>query len=58
MPPNVLIGAAGTNGLIRGHLPDLVFGGGARAWLEEATPVTHLECHEHALWDNLRTWRR
>ena len=30
MPPNVLIGAAGTNGLIRGHLPDLVFGGGAR----------------------------
>ena len=30
MPPKVVIGAEGINGLIRGHLPDWVSGGGAR----------------------------
>ena len=57
IPTKVIIGAAGTNGLIRGHLSDWVFGGGVRgvaaAWLQEANPVTHPKCHEHVLWDNL-----
>ena len=52
MSPKVVIGAMGINGLIRGHLPDWVSRGGPRG-MASGSQFTHLECHEHALWDYL-----
>ena len=52
MPPKVVIGAAGINGLIRGGISLIVYlGEEPGAWLLEANPITHPECHEHALWN-------
>ena len=38
MPPKMVIGAAGINGLIRGHLPDCVSGGGDRGVASGSQP--------------------
>ena len=52
LAPRVVIGAAGTNGPIKGgHLPQWVVGEGRWAWLSEANPLTHPECqwHKHSV---------